>query len=113
MMEIILRKYKVDKYIHKKAPSQMLAWVLNTPLLFEDSSNALFFQRIFHYKVPEICSILLFFKILLLLINQKKILFPCSNARRVRVKFYITYIITSIVFISQLGYLLSILIILI
>ena len=29
------------KYIHKKAPSSMLAWVLNTPLLFEDSSNVL------------------------------------------------------------------------
>ena len=36
----------------------MLAWVLNTPLLLEDSSNVLFFQRIFHGKVPEICSIL-------------------------------------------------------
>ena len=51
MMELILQKYKADKYIHKKAPSQMLAWVLNTPLLFEDSSSALFFQRIFHYPV--------------------------------------------------------------
>ena len=29
---------------------------------------------------------------------KKKILFPCSNARDVPVKFYITYIITSIVF---------------
>ena len=28
----------------KKAPSYMLAWVLNTPLLFEDSSNVLFFK---------------------------------------------------------------------
>ena len=26
-------------YIHKKAPSEMLAWVLNTPLLFEGSSK--------------------------------------------------------------------------
>ena len=50
----------------------MLAWVLNTPLLFEDSSNVLFFKRIFHYKAPEICSILLFFKVLLLLIHQTK-----------------------------------------
>ena len=61
MMELILRKYKDVKYIHKKAPSQMLAWVLNTTLLFEDSSNVLFFKRIFHYKAPENCSILLFF----------------------------------------------------
>ena len=29
---------------------------------------------------------------------KKKILFPCSNARDVSVKYYITYIITSIVF---------------
>ena len=29
---------------------------------------------------------------------KKKILFPCSNARDVPVKFYITYIIISIVF---------------
>ena len=50
-----------------------------------------------------------FFKVLLLLIHEKKILFPCSNASRVPVKFYITYVITSIVFLSQLGYLLSIL----
>ena len=41
---------------------------------------------------------------------KKKMLFPCSNARDVSVKFYITYIITSL-FLSQLGYLLSILII--
>ena len=39
MMEPILRKYKARKYIHRKAPSQMLAWVLNTPQLFEGSSN--------------------------------------------------------------------------
>ena len=31
----------------------MLTWVLNTPLLFEDSSNALFFQRIFYYPVSN------------------------------------------------------------
>ena len=43
LMELMLRKYKAVKYIHKKAPSKMLAWVLNTPLLFEDSSNVLFF----------------------------------------------------------------------
>ena len=30
------------KYIHKKAPLQMLAWVLITSQLFEDSSNVLF-----------------------------------------------------------------------
>ena len=35
---VLLAKIVV-KYIHKKVPSQMLAWVLNTPLLFEDSSN--------------------------------------------------------------------------
>ena len=29
---------------------------------------------------------------------KKKILFPCSNSRDVPVKFYITYIFTSIVF---------------
>ena len=38
---------------------------------------------------------------------KKKILFPCSNARDVPVKFYI---ITSL-FLNQLGYLLSILIV--
>ena len=37
----------------------MLAWVLNTPLPFEDSSNVLFFKRIFHYKVPEILTSLI------------------------------------------------------
>ena len=36
-MEILLRKQQADKIVHKKAPSQMLTWVLNTPLLFEDS----------------------------------------------------------------------------
>ena len=62
------------------------------------------------------CSILLFFKVLFPLIHQnaehliKKISFPCRNARDVPVKFYICYIITSIV-LSQLGYLLSILIV--
>ena len=39
MMELVLRKYKAVKYIYRKAPSYMLAWVLDTPLLFEDSSN--------------------------------------------------------------------------
>ena len=37
----------------------MLAWVLNTPLLFEDFLNVLF--RILHYKTFEICY---FFKVL-------------------------------------------------
>ena len=40
----------------------------------------------------------------------KKILLPCSSARDVPVKFYITYIIINC-FLSQLGYLLSILIV--
>ena len=61
MMELIFRKYKAIKYIHKKAPSKMLPGVLSTTLHFEVSLNVLFFQRIFYYKVPEICSILLFF----------------------------------------------------
>ena len=39
----------------------MLAWVLNTPLLFEDSSNVLFLYSILHYKTLEICY---FFKVL-------------------------------------------------
>ena len=39
MMELILRKYKAVKDIYKKASSYMLAWVLNTPLLFEESAN--------------------------------------------------------------------------
>ena len=47
MMELTLRKYKAVKYIHKKAPSKMLAWVLNKPLLFEDSSNVLFSKKFF------------------------------------------------------------------
>ena len=43
---------------------------------------------------------------------KKKILFPCNNARDVPVNFYITYIITSSIgFLSQLGYLQSILIV--
>ena len=105
MMELILRKYKAVKYIRKKLPSQMLPWVVNTPLLFEDSSNVLFFQRIFHYKAPQICfNLNIFLKYFFWFIKhaehliKKKILFPCSNARNVPVKFYITYIITSIVF---------------
>ena len=61
MMEHIFQKYKAIKYIHKKAPSEMLTWFPNTPLLFEESSNLLFFKIIFHYKAPEICLILLFF----------------------------------------------------
>ena len=36
MMKLILRKYKAVKYIHKKALSWMLAWVINTPLHFEE-----------------------------------------------------------------------------
>ena len=36
---LILQKYKAVKYVHRKAPLQMLAWVLNTSLLFVDSSN--------------------------------------------------------------------------
>ena len=56
MMELILQKYRADKYIHKKAPSQMLAWVLNTPLHFEYSSNSLFFQRFFITQSATTCS---------------------------------------------------------
>ena len=41
----------------------MLAWVLNTPLLLEDSKNVLFLKRILHNKIPEICY---FFKVLYL-----------------------------------------------
>ena len=41
MMELTLRKYNAVKYIHKKAPSLMLAWALNTPLLLGYSSNVL------------------------------------------------------------------------
>ena len=40
----------------KKTPSWMLAWVLNTPLLFEDSLNILFLKSILHYKTLEICN---------------------------------------------------------
>ena len=47
MIELLLRKYKAVKYIHKKTPLKMLAWVLNTPLLFEESSNVLFFLKDF------------------------------------------------------------------
>ena len=47
----------------------------------------------------------------LVILNEKEISFPCSNARDVPVTFYITYIITSVVFLTQLGYLLSILIV--
>ena len=32
----------------------MLAWILNTPLLFEDSSNVLFFKIVSHYLSFEI-----------------------------------------------------------
>ena len=34
----------------QKFPLQMLAWVLNAPLLFEDSSNVLFLYSILYYK---------------------------------------------------------------
>ena len=33
----------------------MHAWVLNTPLLFEDSLSVFFSQTILHYKTLEIC----------------------------------------------------------
>ena len=83
----------------------MLAWVLKTPLLFEGSSNILFFKRIFHYKAPEICfNLIIFLKFFFYFIKhaehliKKKILFSCSNARDVPVKSFIAYIITPIVF---------------
>ena len=51
---------QVVKYIHKKALLYMLAWVLNTRLLFEDSSNVLFFkgnaQFIFLCKPQKLCA---------------------------------------------------------
>ena len=55
---MLIKLRKAVKYIHKKATSYMFAWALNTPFLFEYSSNVLFFKRAFHYKVPEICSVL-------------------------------------------------------
>ena len=54
MMELLLRKQYAVKDIHKKAPSKMLALVLNTPPLFEDSSNVLFLQSILHYNTLKI-----------------------------------------------------------
>ena len=47
----------------------MLAWLLNTHLLFEDTLNFLFLKRILHCKALEICY---FFEVtsLLLLIHQ-------------------------------------------
>ena len=32
----------------------MQPWILNTPLLFEDSSNVLFLESILHYKTLKI-----------------------------------------------------------
>ena len=91
-------------------------------------SKALFF--IFNFLIiSEFSLVLLYLPVFFILIHyfqciflsehsehaehliKKKILFPCGNTRDVLVKFYITYIITSMVFLSQLGYLLSILII--
>ena len=59
----------------------MLAWLLNTHLLFEDTLNFLFLKRILHCKALEICY---FFKVtsLLLLIHQtcyKKPLIKTNN----------------------------------
>ena len=34
MMELFLQKYEAVKYIHKKASSQLLALILNMPLIF-------------------------------------------------------------------------------
>ena len=52
----------------------MLTWVLNTPLLFEDYSNILFPYSISHYKTPEICSMILFFKVLYYFNSSKMLL---------------------------------------
>ena len=38
------------KYIRKKAPSEMLTWVRNTPLFFKDSSNVLFLKVLYIIK---------------------------------------------------------------
>ena len=55
MMELLLQNEYTVKYIYKKAPSQMLAWVLNTPLHSEDILNVLFPSSIFQYKILQIC----------------------------------------------------------
>ena len=47
MMKLLLQKEYAMKYIHKKAPSQILIWVLNTLLPFEDS----LFKRFYLFKV--------------------------------------------------------------
>ena len=80
--------------------------VLNTLVLFEDSPNVLFLKGFFIRRFLKSVQILLLtivesynctFSFNSLNMIKKKILFPCSNARYVPVKFYITYIIISIV----------------
>ena len=36
-----MRKWEAIEYIQKTSPSQVLAQILNTPMLIEDSSNVL------------------------------------------------------------------------
>ena len=52
VMELLLRKQQAVKYIHKKASSQLLAWVLNKPLLSEEEFyyfKVLYIRRLLKY----------------------------------------------------------------
>ena len=84
-------------------------------LCFSKTLQTFYFFKVF-YIIRLLKCVIIFLKYFASFNSSnmllKKISFPCSNARDVFVKFYITYIIiTSIVFYSQLGDLLSILIV--
>ena len=132
MMELILRKYKAVKHIQRKAPSQMLAWDLNTPLVSEDPSKVffkgVFIKRLlkpvhsyhFFYSTSQSqliscdcfnSSNMLNIELFLVTLIKKKILFPCINACDVPVKFYTLTSLHHQLFLSQLRHLLSILIV--
>ena len=62
----------------------MLAWILNTPLLFEDSSNVLFFKIVSHYLSFEIDISLKYFTTF----NWSNMLFNIWSLNMWPIKYY-------------------------